>query len=359
MELKHTIAALTLAILFILSCWTSPVAAEDPASPPPPLNPPSIVNVDIKFTNPSFGIGEKFDDFYQSSEDARLKPKTYIGYEFVGYHYVCEPQGPNSYGFTATAQYNLTPYLPDHVVKEQLDAGKTKNNEWNDRFAELDYSAGPGGSLKSGEETKYFFVKDNDYGLTKKYNLRFQDLDNPQAELGGYQHPTPVADPGYRFIGWKLSGGVTDSGAVMNSDVQAVAQFVKDPPPVESTPIEPVRREQLFAITFDANGGIFPNGQTQITYYYSPNTVISIADAPFWAGHTFLSWDGPWYNPGDQYTVTKDYTFKARWSSNDEAPLSPAAPISKLPSTGSVNSVFPILLSLGFAAMGILLKKHR
>lgn len=35
MELKHTIAALTLAILFILSCWTSPVAAEDPASPPP------------------------------------------------------------------------------------------------------------------------------------------------------------------------------------------------------------------------------------------------------------------------------------------------------------------------------------
>lgn len=37
MELKHTIAALTLAILFILSCWTSPVAAEDPASPPPHL----------------------------------------------------------------------------------------------------------------------------------------------------------------------------------------------------------------------------------------------------------------------------------------------------------------------------------
>lgn len=357
MELKHTIAALMLAIFFILSCWTSPVAAEDPASPSP-LNPPSVVNIDIEFTNPSYGIGEKIDDYYLSKEDAAKKPKhkknlgVHIGYEFLGYHVENE-------GTKYTAEYNLIPYLPDHVVKEQEKAGKTKNDEWNDRFAELDYSAGPGGSLKSGEETKYYFVKDNNYGLTKNYNLRFQDLDNPQEELGGYTHPTPVADPGYRFIGWKLSGGVTDSGAVMNSNVQAVAQFVKDPPPVESTPREPERREQLFAITFDANGGVFPNGQTQITYYYSPNTVISIADAPFWAGHTFLSWDGPWYNPGDQYTVTKDYTFKARWSSNDEAPLSPAAPISKLPSTGSVNSVFPILLSLGFAAMGTLLKKQR
>lgn len=148
-----------------------------------------------------------------------------------------------------------------------------------------------------------------------------------------------------------------------------------------------------YTITFDTNGGAFANGDKIRISQHDEGTVITIDEAPVWAGHTFLYWKGSKYYPGEKYTVVEDHTFTAVWDKPDDPdkpvpynpykpsisttpqsgfvmgqprlysgakPQMPSAqkPITQLPATGSDNPAFVILLSLGLATLGLFLRKR-
>jgi LPXTG-motif cell wall-anchored protein len=78
-----------------------------------------------------------------------------------------------------------------------------------------------------------------------------------------------------------------------------------------------------YTITYDPNGGIWPDGTTtykQDTYAY--NEIAIIRNAPKRPGYTFIRWQGSTYQPGEQYHekdangMFVDDTLVAVWSKN-------------------------------------------
>ncbi|MBQ5490134.1 MAG: InlB B-repeat-containing protein, partial [Oscillospiraceae bacterium] len=78
-----------------------------------------------------------------------------------------------------------------------------------------------------------------------------------------------------------------------------------------------------YTITYDPNGGIWPDGTTtykQDTYAY--NEIAIIRNAPKRPGYTFIRWEGSTYQPGEQYHekdangMFVDDTLVAVWSKN-------------------------------------------
>ena len=78
-------------------------------------------------------------------------------------------------------------------------------------------------------------------------------------------------------------------------------------------------------ITYNANGGRFPDGSTIKTKEYPKGERITILDAPKRGGHDFLYWKGSEHHPGDKYTVEDNHTFTAQWEKKPPKP--PAPPI--------------------------------
>ena len=363
-----------LALFLALGGWTNLVAAED-TTPPPQLSRDTIVNTEIELKPFDLKSGDCFEDFYTKYED--LPPffqYQYRWYDYVSYKGICFlVKCVENCNIECIAQYNPIPYLSAQAIEDQL-AEEMASDEgfaqgFAQDFAELTYSAGPHGSLKAGEETKYYFVKNATTGVSTNYHLRFQDLDTAFPELGGFTHPTPIPDPGYKFVGWKLEGAVTDRLEVMTGDVHATALFDKD---LDAVP-------QTYTIVYDANGGAFPNDEIKRTYEYEAGAVIEIEEAPSWPDHKFLYWKGSQYDPGDSYTVTEDHIFVAQWEAEPitifarpiqegkeiiipikepvaNAPL--PVQIAELPATGSVGTSFSFFSSLGLAIAGLLLKKR-
>lgn len=78
-------------------------------------------------------------------------------------------------------------------------------------------------------------------------------------------------------------------------------------------------------ITYNANGGRFPDGSTIKTKEYPKGERITILDAPKRGGYDFLYWKGSEHHPGDKYTVEDNHTFTAQWEKKPPKP--PAPPI--------------------------------
>lgn len=375
MKRYQKLFALALALVLILGSWTSLISAEE-------LNPPTIVRTPIEFNDEAASGGRvRFDEKYNGSY---IRPENWNNEPRVGYIHIATEYHYINDGFAMVAKYDPIPYLPKtpELIKElQIDTQDGNYERYfKYDFATLTHVAGDNGHLKEGEITDFFFVKNATNGLTVNYNLRFQDLDTPNSELGGFTHPTPVPDEGYRFVGWKLEGAVSSPDAVMTGDVKAIAQFEKE--------------KKEYTIIFDANGGTFSDGTNIKKDQYASDTIITIADSPTRQGYKFLYWEGSQYDPGDRYTVTEDHTFTAKWeeepitifarpinedhtiiipletvaveTSPSPAPPVPAQPSPQvstqnpvLPATGSVSSGFSVLFSLGLAMLGLVLRKRR
>ena len=73
-----------------------------------------------------------------------------------------------------------------------------------------------------------------------------------------------------------------------------------------------------YLITFDPNGGTLAGSKDPVSTQHRWGDVITIREEPTRAGYEFLYWEGSEYYPGDQYTVTEDHVFTARWRAEPE-----------------------------------------
>ena len=194
----------------------------------------------------------------------------------------------------------------------------------------------------------------------------------------------PTRD-GYKFLYWEEEKYQPGQEYTVTEDHTFTAAW------------EEIKKE--YTITYIANGGTFSDGKKIKVSKHPENEVITIIDAPTWAGHTFQYWEGSRHNPGDTYTVVGDHTFKAIWDKPEDPnkpkpddedkpvpynpykpsisitpqsgfvmgqprlysgakPQMPPKPITQLPATGSANPAFVILLSLGLATLGLFLRKR-
>ena len=100
-------------------------------------------------------------------------------------------------------------------------------------------------------------------------------------------------------------------------------------------------------ITFDPAGGKLNGKDGPVSVKCAYGLSITIPDAPEREGYTFLYWKGSEYYPGQEYTVTGDHTFVARWE------LSPTPTPRPVPKTGDSGepSLWLLLVLLGFAGL--------
>lgn len=91
-------------------------------------------------------------------------------------------------------------------------------------------------------------------------------------------------------------------------------------------------------ITFDFNGGVIGADCGPKTITVEKGALITLLEAPYKQGHTFLYWDESRYQPGDTYKVESDHTFTAVYAPDNAGhapkPEKPAHEHNALPSTG-------------------------
>ncbi|MBR2825747.1 MAG: InlB B-repeat-containing protein [Solobacterium sp.] len=68
-----------------------------------------------------------------------------------------------------------------------------------------------------------------------------------------------------------------------------------------------------YTITYKLNGGSYGGSKDDIKEVYEENTMIKIHAAPSRDGYKFLYWEGSSYYPNDDYKVTENHTFVAKW----------------------------------------------
>lgn len=78
------------------------------------------------------------------------------------------------------------------------------------------------------------------------------------------------------------------------------------------------KKDTIHTITYNANGGKFPDDSNLKIGKYKEGEKITIIDAPMRQGYSFLYWEGSKHNPGDEYTVAGDHTFTAKWNKTPE-----------------------------------------
>lgn len=91
-------------------------------------------------------------------------------------------------------------------------------------------------------------------------------------------------------------------------------------------------------ITFDFNGGVIGADCGPKTITVEKGALITLLEAPYKQGHTFLYWDESRYQPGDTYKVESDHTFTAVYAPDnagyDQNPEKPVHANDVLPTTG-------------------------
>lgn len=90
---------------------------------------------------------------------------------------------------------------------------------------------------------------------------------------------------------------------------------------------EETEHTESFTITFDANGGKFPDGKTAWTtttkWLGAGNNITENPPTPEWAGgeYVFDGWDAESENSIGNVDFTADTTVKAKWRANSNIPV--------------------------------------
>lgn len=91
-------------------------------------------------------------------------------------------------------------------------------------------------------------------------------------------------------------------------------------------------------ITFDFNGGVIGADCGPKTITVEKGALITLLEAPYKQGHTFLYWDESRYRPGNTYKAEDNHTFTAVYAPDNAGhapkPENPAHEHNALPSTG-------------------------
>lgn len=104
-------------------------------------------------------------------------------------------------------------------------------------------------------------------------------------------------------------------------------------------------------ITFDFNGGVIGADCGPKTITVEKGALITLLEAPYKQGHTFLYWDESRYQPGNTYKVEANHTFTAVYAPDNVGsapkPENPAHKYNALPSTGDgFNAIIVALVAL-------------
>lgn len=117
-----------------------------------------------------------------------------------------------------------------------------------------------------------------------------------------------------------------------------------------STPAEQAPHNKVY-VTFDFNGGAIGADCGPKTIAVEKGALITLLEAPYKQGHTFLFWDESRYQPGDTYKVVANHTFTAVYAPDNTGHVSkPESPVhggNALPSTGDAfDSTIVALVAL-------------
>ncbi len=112
-----------------------------------------------------------------------------------------------------------------------------------------------------------------------------------------------------------------------------------------STPAEQAPHNKVY-VTFDFNGGVIGADCGPKTIAVEKGALITLLEAPYKQGHTFLYWGESRYQPGNAYKVEDNHTFTAVYAPDNAGsapkPENPAHVGNALPSTGD-DFTAPIL----------------
>lgn len=135
----------------------------------------------------------------------------------------------------------------------------------------------------------------------------------------------------YSFIGWNTkadgSGKTYQAGDTLRITEPKTTLYAQWKP--------------QYTITYKLNGGEYNGDTADIKEVYDENTWIKIHAAPTRIGYKFLYWEGSSYQPNDDYKVTEDHTFVAKWENapSDKPTIQPTNPRYSTPQTGDNHQI--------------------
>ena len=162
--------------------------------------------------------------------------------------------------------------------------------------------------------------------------------DDGDGAAGAGDGGTPTPGPG--------NTPVPDNGGALNPGNEGNPK----PEHNNSTPAEQAPHNKVY-VTFDFNGGAIGADCGPKTITVEKGALITLLEAPYKQGHTFLYWDESRYQPGDTYKVEANHTFTAVYAPDNAGHVSkPESPVhvgNALPSTGDAfDSTIVALVAL-------------
>lgn len=119
-------------------------------------------------------------------------------------------------------------------------------------------------------------------------------------------------------------------------------------------------------ITYDGNGGKFPDGKGKAVAEHKVNDEIKLIDTPKHDGYEFLYWesDGKQFKAGESYKLTGDVTFVAKWkkiNKTGDASGNKGGKISPLTGDNSHTAIYIsiVILAIILVSLIIIIKKRK
>lgn len=107
-------------------------------------------------------------------------------------------------------------------------------------------------------------------------------------------------------------------------------------------PVEPSPEGRKYVVIVDPNGGVWPDGSSEnLRYLFDGGDIFTLPEPPSKEGHVFDYWQGPHYNPGDEYVVTEDHYFLAIWNPTEVPEIRVPIPVGGQMSTLSPSQPTP------------------
>ena len=206
-----------------------------------------------------------------------------------------------------------------------------------------------GGENLPGEK-----IDSNKYGFGKKDDGTYSfvlsyDKENKKLTLDINVDVTPkkVVNLTYNE---KLVKEPKEAGKYKLDTNEKAELYCKDSKEKEYQPLvfpKPKVNYEAVSVTYDPNGGNFDGNKEPVKLVYRINTDIKLMKAPKRKGYKFLYWEQPQMKPGDQYKLTENHVFVAKWKKIEYKKV-------KALKTGDSNRM-GIYGTLGLAAAGTLI----